>query len=177
MGVRDQQTYLPANQHRCGKPTICRSCSEQDKLFTSCCRFTLGDHFSPLIPMLSESMGTALYLQELCQKEETLNGEIAAASARAKEQLSNEIRRGRRGSGALEKRLLWESLGPSGNDDLVGCNDDLIGFNDGLMGFNFDLNGFNDDLMGFNDDLLGFNFDLIGLIWRAFTNHSIGIHS
>ena len=33
-----------------------------------------------------------MYLQELCQKEETLNGEIAAASARAKEQLSNEIR-------------------------------------------------------------------------------------
>lgn len=31
--------------------------------------------------------------KELCQKEETLNGEIAAASARAKEQLSNEIRK------------------------------------------------------------------------------------
>lgn len=31
--------------------------------------------------------------KELCQKEKTLNGEIAAASARAKEQLSNEIRK------------------------------------------------------------------------------------
>eukprot|EP00435_Cladocopium_sp_Y103_P057724 s13_g20.t1 len=30
---------------------------------------------------------------ELCQKEEALNGEIAAASARAKEQLNNEIRK------------------------------------------------------------------------------------